>query len=146
MNAKKWLKIWFGIIATAIPLIVGLNFFIDPMWFFPYSNKFNSLQVDFDERLQKSIKLKYNEDLENIDTLLLGSSRSTYYNQNKFGNLKVFNFAFSGAYPYEYKYFINYAKALKGDKFKNIILGLDFYGCGYKKKKKEKKRKASIFV
>lgn len=138
MNAKKWLKIWFGITAIVIPLIVGLNFFIDPMWFFSHSNKFNSLQVDFDERLQKSIKLKYNENLNNIDTLLLGSSRSTYYNQNKFGNMQVYNFAFSGAYPYEYKYYINYAKALKRDEFKNIILGLDFYGCGYKKEKKEK--------
>lgn len=138
MSVKKWIKIWFYINTIAIVGIVSLNFFIDPLWFFSYSHRLNSLQVDFDERLQKSIKLKYNENLDNIDTLLIGSSRSTYYDQSKFGDMKVFNFAFSGAYPIEYKYFINYSKTLKGEEFKNIILGLDFYGCGYKNDKKEK--------
>ncbi len=138
MSRKKWIKIWLYVNTLAIVGIVSLNFLIDPLWFFSHSHKLNSLQVDFDERLQKSIKLKYNENLENIDTLLMGSSRSTYYDQSKFGNMKVFNFAFSGAYPYEYKYFINYAKSLKKNEFDNIILGLDFYGCGYKKDKKEK--------
>lgn len=130
MNGKKWVKIWFFIVITIIPFIVVLNFFIDPLWFFTHSHRLNTLQVDFDERLQKSIKLKYNQDLNNINTLLMGSSRTTYYDQNKFGNLRVFNFAFSSAYPAEYKDYINYAKSLKGDEFANIILGLDFYGCG----------------
>jgi len=138
MNQKKWLKIWFSIVIIVIPFAVSLNFFIDPLWFFTHSHRLNTLQVDIDERLQKSIKLKYNENLNNIDTLLLGSSRSTYYNQNKFGNLKVFNFAFSSAEPYEYKYFINYGKSLKGKEFNNIILGLDFYGCGQTKEKNDK--------
>lgn len=138
MNEKKWLKIWFSIVVIIIPAVVGLNFLIDPLWFYMHSHKLNALQVDFDERLQKSIKLKYNEDFNNIDTLLLGSSRSTYYDQNKFGNLKVFNFAFSSAEPYEYKYFINYGKSLKGKEFNNIILGLDFYGCGIAKNKNDK--------
>jgi hypothetical protein len=138
MNGKKWVSFWFAIVATIIPFVVGLNFLIDPLWFFAHSHKLNTLQIDFDERLQKSIKFKYNQDLNTIDTLLMGSSRSTYYDQNKFGNLKVFNFAFSGAYPYEYKYYINYAKLLKGNEFTNIILGLDFYGCGKTKEKKDK--------
>lgn len=137
MNEKKWIKIWFLTIMIIIPSAIGLNYLIDPLWFFSHSNKFNTLQIGFNERLQKSIKLKYNEDLRNIDTLLMGSSRSAYYNQNKFGDLKVFNFSFSDAYPYEYMYFINYAKALKGNEFKNIILGLDFFGSGKSKKIKE---------
>lgn len=130
MSGKKWVKIWFSIVIIITPLIVVLNFWIDPLWFFTHSHKLNTLQIDFDERLQKSIKLKYNQDLNDIDTLLMGSSRTTYYDQSKFGNLKIFNFAFSGAHPIEYKYYINYAKSLKGDEFANIILGLDFYGCG----------------
>jgi hypothetical protein len=138
MNGKKWVKIWFFIVITIIPFIVILNFFIDPLWFFKHSHRLNTLQIDFDERLQKTIKLKYNQDLKDINTLLMGSSRTTYYDQNKFGNLRVFNFAFSSAYPAEYKYYINYAKLLKGDEFANIILGLDFYGCGKSREKNEK--------
>lgn len=138
MNRRKWIKTWIYANIIIIIGIIGLNFLIDPLWFFSHSHRLNNLQADFDERLQKSTKLKYNENLDQIDTLLMGSSRSTYYNQSKFCNMKVFNFAFSGAYPEEYKYFINYAKSLKKNEFDNIILGLDFYGCGKNKKKRDK--------
>lgn len=138
MNVKKWLKIWLYSMIISILSIVGFNYLIDPLWFFSHSHKLNTLQVGMNERLQKSIKLKYNKDLKNIDTLLMGSSRSTYYDENKFSNLKVFNFSFSNAYPDDYQSFINYAKALKGKEFKNIILGLDFFGSGTNKTKQEK--------
>lgn len=89
-----------------------------------------------DERLQKTSQVKYKIDWNKYDTIIFGSSRTTYYNQNSFGKYKAFNYSFSLAIPYQFNEYLEYAKLQKKSPFDNIILGLDFYGT---KKINEKK-------
>jgi len=128
MQSRVWVKRFLLIVIGAIFAVYSINLFIDPIWVFSHKHKYNSIQYGFDERLQKSVALNYHEDISKIDTLLFGSSRTTFYNQNRFYNMKVYNYAFSSAKPYEFVEYLNFAKKLKKGEFKNIILGLDFFG------------------
>ncbi|GAE44107.1 hypothetical protein JCM21738_789 [Mesobacillus boroniphilus JCM 21738] len=60
---------------------------------------------------------------------MLGSSRSTYINQHKFKDLKVYNLSVSSMYVEEYMEYIEYAKKRNGEPFKYIFLGLDFFAA-----------------
>ena len=125
MNAKKWVEIWFSFLSFSLILIGVFNYLIDPMWIFSHTHPFNKLQRAFDERKLKSMYLKNNP--KKYDTLLLGSSRTTYYNQNHFNNMKVFNYSVSGAKPFEFIDFIENFK--RYNKLENLIIGFDFFGC-----------------
>lgn len=122
----KWF-IFIAIIATTILLIVGLaNYIIDPLWCFQHTNRFNSMQDGFNERQQKTNLITFRQ--FDYDCLLLGSSRTTFIDQNDFKNMKVFNYSVNSMLPTEYGDYINYAKKKKGGDFNVVILGLDFFG------------------
>ena len=125
MNAKKWIKIYSFFIFISIMVIGFINYIIDPMWMFKHSYKFNNLQNAFNEKILKTYYL--NNNYTKFNSLLIGSSRTTYYNQNRFNNMHVFNYAISGGKPYEYIDFINYYS--KKSEMKYLILGLDFRDC-----------------
>ena len=126
MNYKKWVKIIIFITATILLLVGLFNFIIDPFNIFNHNHKFNKLQVGFNERIQKSVYLKYKSNLE-YDSILFGSSRATYYNATYFHNMNLYNYSFSGSTPSEYLEYLIFAKKYNKKGFKNIILALDFY-------------------
>lgn len=128
-NYKKYIRNFFTIVIIITILIIGtFNYSIDPLWTFTHSNKFNNIQYGFNERQQKTNYI-YNRKLDNFDGILLGSSRSTFINQNDFYNMKIYNYALASMYPYEYKGYIDFAKEINnGNDFKYIIIGLDFFG------------------
>jgi len=125
MRTKKWVTIWFRILLTAIPIIAIINYIVDPLWIFTHKNNLNTVQKSFNERQQKTNHIYFNG-LEKYDSLLLGSSRTTYINQNDFHNMSVYNYAFNDSSPHEFSQFIEFAKEVKGEDFKNIIIGADF--------------------
>ena len=90
MTSKKWIKVFITIIIVVLLPIILVNFIIDPLWTFNHSNQFNNAQQGFNERQQKTNRA-YFVGLEKYDTLLIGSSRSTYINQHDFYNMNVFN-------------------------------------------------------
>ncbi|MGG0720104.1 hypothetical protein ABE096_21360 [Robertmurraya massiliosenegalensis] len=122
-------KKWF--FKTTLPtisilLFIGVfNYFIDPLWSFNHSHKFNDYQNAFNERQQKTNYINFHK--FSYDSLLLGSSRTTYINQNDFEGYKVYNYAVSSMSVQEYNEFIDYAKKENGSEFKTIIIGLDFF-------------------
>lgn len=122
---KKW--VWLTILLILLPLACmgGFNYYIDPLWNFSHSNPHNSAQLPFDERQQKTDYLTFTAD--KYDSLLLGSSRCTYINQNDFAPLKTYNYALSNMLFEEYAGYINYAVEKQGHDFDYIILGLDFF-------------------
>ena len=142
MNSKKWIKIFVIIITVGILPIAIFNFIIDPLWTFSHSNPFNNAQPGFNERQQKTNRA-YFGGLEQYDTLLLGSSRTTYINQYDFVGMHVFNYASNDMLPYEYNDWVSVAKQIKGKNFKTIILGVDFWsssnGVFFKDTKKRNK-------
>jgi len=125
MKYKKWVKQFLVTTLSVISLFALFNYSIDPLWTFCHSNRYNNAQVGFDERQQKSNRA-YFCGLEQYDTLLLGSSRTTYINQHDFKTLNVFNYSSVSMYPKEYIGWIEEAKKIKGSPFKTIILGVDF--------------------
>lgn len=120
-----------------LSLIGILNYVIDPLRMFSHKNKFNEKQLDFDERQQKTNYLKFVAVPQNIyfDSILLGSSRTTYINQNHFEGLHVFNYAVNGMSSYEYNKFINYFYKIRKEEPKNIIIGMDFFNTAVEKNK-----------
>lgn len=120
---------------TMLSLIGIVNYVIDPLRMFSHKNRFNEKQLDFDERQQKTNYLKFVAIPQNIyfDSILLGSSRTTYINQNHFEGLHVFNYAANSLSPYEYDKFIDYFTKTINKEPKNIILGIDFFGTAIEK-------------
>lgn len=137
MSYKKWIKLFFIISFFIITFIISINYWIDPLWTFPHSHKFNKIQKSFDERQLKTNYI-YNRGLKSFDGILLGSSRSTFINQNDFKNMNIYNYSFANMYPYEYDGYIDFAKKVKGQDFKYIIIGADFYGTNVPKDMKSK--------
>jgi len=112
---------------SVIFLFALFNYAIDPLWNFSNSNRFNNAQPGFDERQLKTNRA-YFGGLEQYDALLLGSSRVTYINQHDFKTMNVFNYSGVSMYPVEYKGWIDQAKKIKGEDFKTVIIGADFWG------------------
>jgi hypothetical protein len=131
MTHRLWNK---TVLALSILCVMGVflvNVVIDPANIFNHSHSLNRWKYGFDERLQKTSYLTHRSDIDAIDTILFGSSRNTYYDQENFEGLTVFNYAVSNGNPEEYVTFLDYARSLKGTEFENIIIGLDFVGYGF---------------
>lgn len=142
MNNKTWINYLFILLFLVMMPTSALNYWMDPLWTFSHSHKYNQAQNGTNERQLKTNKI-YFTGLEQYDTLFLGSSRSTYISQNDFLGLNVFNLACSNMVPFEYSQWINIAKKIKVKEFKYIIIGIDFWATGEKEAMKVKKENKS---
>jgi len=127
-----YILIIFFIVMNSAALI---NYLVNPMWVFD-APKFSSLkQLDFDERQQKTNYLYFINN--RYDNVILGSSRTTYLNQNRFDNLlgNTYNYACNAMSPYEFEKFLEHFTKLTIKQPRNIILGLDFFGINKKTNK-----------
>lgn len=122
---RKWFYMTLLLILLPLAGMAGFNYYIDPLWNFSHSNRYNTIQLSFDERQQKTNAVSFGS--FDYDTLLLGSSRVTYIDQHDFTGLKTYNYSVSQMDLKDYYDFIEYAKARRGGEFKCIIIGLDFY-------------------
>lgn len=127
MSSKKFLKIVSGFSFFIVSFIIVVNYIVDPLWLFSHSNKFNQKQGSYDERQLKTNYLYYTLK-DNFDGILLGSSRATYVNHNDFVDMNIFNYSSGAMQPYEYKFYIDFAKKMKGKDLKYVIIGSDFFG------------------
>ncbi len=121
---KKWLR---NLVLTSViifaPILIGVmgfNYYVDPLWNFNHSNKLNQFQVPFDERQLKTNALTVSK--EDYDSLLIGTSRTTYINQSDFIGLNTFNYSVSSMRINEYNDYIEYAKKRMGKDIKVIIM------------------------
>ena len=89
--SQKWIKKYVLITIFILSFIDLINYIMDPFWTFNHSHKFNNFQKGINERQQKSNYIYFTD--KKYDTLLLGSSRTTYMNPNSFENYKVFNYS-----------------------------------------------------
>jgi hypothetical protein len=122
---KLWVICILSILLIFIITIMGINFFIDPNWSFSHEHYFNTSQSDFNERQTKANYLTYRE--ESYDAILLGSSRTTYINQNEF-SLSTFNYGVSAVSVQEFERMIDFAlDTQEKEYFERIYIGLDFF-------------------
>lgn len=125
---KNRYKTWIiGVLLASlvIPLIVaGINYFMDPLWCFDSSCKYNKYQIDFNERVQKTNYLTYRR--KTYQGILFGSSRSAYISQKAFKGISVFSYCMNALSLEETRKYLEYAKKINGSDFKYIFIGLDF--------------------
>ncbi|UII55638.1 hypothetical protein LS684_18740 [Cytobacillus spongiae] len=125
MSFKSFVYKILFIVGVIIFSAGSFIYLMDPMWTFSSKHRFNDVQTVINERQQKTNRIHF-QPFE-FDTLLLGSSRSTYINQHDFQGMDVYNYAVSNMSVREYNSFIEFAKKERGQDFTNIIIGLDFF-------------------
>ncbi|NLJ71724.1 MAG: hypothetical protein GX333_01775 [Syntrophomonadaceae bacterium] len=125
MTYKSWFFSTLLIIALPLLVVASFNYYIDPLWNFNCNNKYNNKQMPFNERQQKTNYITFHK--FDYDSLILGSSRTTYIKQTDFVGLNAYNYAVNNMLIDEYYDYIEYAKKVKGSDFDYIIIGLDFY-------------------
>lgn len=125
MTEKRFTIIVLSLLAVFLLPIASFNYFIDPMWTFKSNHQYNQVQTVINERQQKTNALYFNKG--QYDTLLIGSSRTTYINQHEFNNHKVFNYAVADLSFKDYDEMIEFAKAQKNFSVDTIMIGLDFF-------------------
>jgi hypothetical protein len=124
INSKEWVKHWFLIILF-IPIIGGFNYLIDPL----STNKNQLLSLTKVVQTVREEKIINVKKVDNIDNLILGSSRAMRIDPNnisRFLNGNTFNFSVNSAYPEEYLGILLFLERI-GKIPKNIIIGFDFY-------------------
>jgi len=125
MSSRKWVKIWGFITMFALISVGVFNYLMDPLWLFSHKFSFNNIQSSFSERQQKTNLIHF-RNVSSHDGVLVGSSRSTFINQNDFTGMRIFNYAVDSMNTFEYKGYIDFFK----NNIKNldyIIIGADFY-------------------
>jgi hypothetical protein len=127
---KRFLFIFFAISFLFLGSMASFNYFIDPLWTFGHSHRFNDVQMIIDERQQKTNRMYFQP--FHYDTLILGSSRTTLINQEDFTGMNAFNYAVSNMSIREYDSFLEFAKQQNGEDFKNVIIGVDFFKSSIK--------------
>lgn len=125
MNDKKFTWIVLIIFSIMTFGVVGFNFWIDPMWHFAHSHEFNDVQITINEREQKTAELLFQN--EEYDTILLGSSRSTYISPKSFEDWNVYNFSASNLSIREYESMIQFADNISKQPVERYIFGVDFF-------------------
>ncbi|MEA2110935.1 MAG: hypothetical protein U9P71_02685 [Campylobacterota bacterium] len=123
---KRWIIKTLASILGTLTLFAAINIFMDPLWTFEYSHPFNQYQSGGKGRQQKSNILYFRS--QKYDTILFGSSRTTYMDQTKWDG-KTFNYANPALQPNEYKAYLDFAIHDAKQPIKRVILGLDFYGA-----------------
>jgi len=130
MKSKQYVLYFLSITISLLSFFILFNYFIDPYMMFSHKNIFNTKQVGANERQQKTNYLKFVIPSQSIhfNSVLLGSSRTTYINQNDFNKFSVYNYAANNMVPQEYMKFIDYFSDITENVPKTIILGIDFFG------------------
>jgi len=148
MNVKKWLLYTGSIVVFSLGSVFLVNYVVDPLWMYSFDNRFNSMQYSMDDRQLKTNKFYFRPEPE-IDTLLIGSSRTSYISEKAFKDNKVFNFAEDNLCLFEIKGTIEAAKQIHGKDFDTIIIGFDFFGSskgGWIKEQKIKRPSQLIYL
>lgn len=125
MNEKRFTMIVLSLLTICLLPLAVFNYLMDPMWTFKSDHPYNQVQTVINERQQKTNDLYFNKG--KYDTLLIGSSRTTYIDQHEFGNRKVFNYAVADLSFKDYNEMIEFAKLQKGVNLDTIIIGVDFF-------------------
>ena len=113
---------------SAVPITaVGIfDYFMDPLWCFSHSHRWNNAQLDLNDRQQKTNALVFQK--PDFDSIMLGTSICTFINHNDFKGMKLYNYAQPMMRPWEYSGYIANARKASGRELKNIVMGFDFFG------------------
>jgi hypothetical protein len=123
---SRYLAVLLGAFLLGAGAVAGVNALIDPLWFFTHAHPLNRVQVGFDERAQKTNRLRAHRG--QFDAVLFGSSRSTYIDQHDFAPWSLFNHAVNAMWPQEYRPYLDHFTEVNGRAPGLVVLGVDFFG------------------
>lgn len=99
-------------------------FLVDPLWQWDHPWHLTRWHRPFNERIQKTNYLASHK--VNIDTLIVGSSRSSYINPKWLGTENGFNYAVSSGKPSEFATHIRYVKKRSRIPLKLVVIESSF--------------------
>ena len=126
MTNKQFIFKFFIFLFGSFLIVSSINFVVDPLYTFTFSQRFNIKKKDFNERVQKTNYLAYIDN--NFDSILLGNSRATYINTLKIDKSiggKVFNYAVNAMSVNEYAIVIQNFIHFTGKQPKVIFIAID---------------------
>lgn len=124
MDDKKFIYTVMSIFVPLTILIMSFNYWIDPLWHYNHSHAYNDVQIVADEREQKTANQFFVPKHQN--TLLIGSSRSTYIQPSGFKKWEVYNYSVANLSMREYHTMLLYALE-QNPNFDKVLLGIDFF-------------------
>ncbi|KAB7706607.1 hypothetical protein F9802_10440 [Bacillus aerolatus] len=124
-QSKQFIVIFFLPAIFILSGVAGFNYYMDPYWTYGHNHPYNDHQISVDEREQKTNQIYFQ--FFSYDTIILGSSRTTYVNQNMFKGMKAYNYAVNNMSIREYDTFLQFAKNQNEQKVKRVIIGMDFF-------------------
>ena len=101
-----YLTVLLGLLLLGAGGVAGFNAAMDPLWFFTHAHPLNRVQPGFDERAQKTNWLQARPG--QFNAVMLGSSRSTYIDQNDLSPLHLFNYSVNAMWPQEYRQYLDH--------------------------------------
>lgn len=128
---RPWLVGFICTLLLAELLVVSGNYILDPLWCFGHVNRFNSISIVIDQRVQKTDLVAFGP--SGYDSLIIGSSRTEPIKAASFKQEKAFNYALPALYPDEYAQYIKYFRGKNRKTLSKIYLGLDFFGTSSRK-------------
>ncbi len=130
MTSKAWLKKWFIIIIFAIPFLIGVNYFIDPLNILHTSILKENFQIN--ERFMKIEFLEKNN--KKYNSYMFGSSRIGSTNpqdiEKHIPNSKFYNFTIGGGNFNDYLKHLDFFIINKFP-IENLYLQIDIGNMGY---------------
>lgn len=121
---SKWILTTL-LTALILPCIIaGINYFMDPLWCFSISHRFNQKQDDFNERQQKTNRVTFRPfDYQGI---IIGTSTATTLSQKSFRGARIYNYAINALDLADYRHYVAYARKRNDRDFTYLIVGIDF--------------------
>lgn len=124
MSDKRFSRVVLSLFLLLAASTAAFNYWIDPLWHYGHANAFNTIQKVTNEREQKISMLHYGP--HDYDTLLVGSSRSTYIHPSAFEDWNVFNFSVANLSVREVHSFMIYSQSQLPN-LDRYLVGVDFF-------------------
>ena len=126
MSNYRWVVKFLLLSLVLMAILASSNYILNNNYYFNHNLvKFEKHSPD--ERKYKANYI-YNNKLNNdFDTVILGSSITTFLDQKRFYPSNAYNFAVNGMIPAEYKSALNYLEKYNSTDIETVILGLEFF-------------------
>jgi hypothetical protein len=128
LKKKIWVYKSIYILIISLSVIAITLYLYNSNYYFNH-NLLNINKFTPNERKYKTNYLNKKEN--NYNSILLGSSSTSYINENDFDKFIVYNYSVSAMIPSEYQYAISHLDKNNKKRVKNIFIAIEFFTTNY---------------
>lgn len=125
LNFIIWCLIFFLPTSIVILYPAAYVFFIDPLWQWNHPFHIRAWHPPFNERIQKTNYLASRK--PKIDTLIVGSSRSSFIDPAELGSQYAFNYSVSSGTASEFADHIKYTRKRSNNPLRLVLIESSFF-------------------